>query len=80
MINAPDMSQSTECNQHAGAPPSQQRKSWRSWMHGNRVVISLPVKAFYSSLDEYAHQQRRKLIYQGRQKRNDIELTSGIPK
>lgn len=36
--------------------------------------IAAVIRAFYSDLDELAHEQRRKLIYQWRQKRTGIEL------
>ncbi|KAG3086746.1 hypothetical protein PI124_g18201 [Phytophthora idaei] len=36
--------------------------------------ITAVIKAFYSGLDEFAQEQRRKLIYQWRQKRKGIEL------
>ncbi|KAG6953596.1 hypothetical protein JG688_00012746 [Phytophthora aleatoria] len=43
-----------------------------SWVQcGNITAV---IKAFYSGLDEFAQEQRRKLIYQWRQKRKGIEL------
>ncbi|KAE8897891.1 hypothetical protein PF005_g9397 [Phytophthora fragariae] len=36
--------------------------------------INAVIQAFYSGLDAHAQEQRRKLIYQWRQKRKGIEL------
>ncbi|KAI9994432.1 hypothetical protein PInf_011060 [Phytophthora infestans] len=36
--------------------------------------INAAIEAFYSGLDDHAQEQRRKLLYQWRQKRNSIEL------
>ncbi|KAG3130951.1 hypothetical protein PC116_g20819 [Phytophthora cactorum] len=57
---------------HTGIAAAENLAVLDAWQQcGN---IGAVLSAFYSSLDEYAQEQRRKLIYQWRQKRKSIEL------
>ncbi|KAG6947813.1 hypothetical protein JG688_00015397 [Phytophthora aleatoria] len=61
-------SQSATCYPRADAPPSQQPRSSQCSTPGYSVATLL------RGLDEFAQEQRRKLNYQWRQKRQGIEL------